>query len=134
VRIEYRIDKHEHVVYLTAEGEITYDCWEQTVLSILNDPEFEPGLNFLSDRLHVTRVPETGDIQLTAGFFKRNSHRFGRCCWACVTPQSAAAYGMARMLAVLSRPSTVNFDVFTEVDEARQWLRNCGPDGEPLAA
>jgi hypothetical protein len=116
----YHIDMSNRIVYLDGET-LEPEVWEKTLLAIFADPDFETGFNFLSDRRFSDQARSPGFIRSILHFLKSHSTEMGNCKWATVVSK-AAAYGMGQMSQTLSEGSNIKIEVFTDIDEARQWL------------
>ncbi len=116
----YRIDKANRIVYLEGETH-SLEVWKETMLSIFADTNFEAGFNFFSDRRFAQQVRSPGFIRSALHFLKSHANEMGNCKWATVVSK-AAAYGMGRMSQFLSEGLNIKIEVFTDIDEARQWL------------
>ena len=90
--------------------------------AVLDDPSFQPGFNFLSDRRDETDVPSAGFAHEAADFLTRHSPEMGDFRWAVVTADTAV-YGMARMFSIISELKGVRAQAFTDYDEALGWVR-----------
>lgn len=116
----YRIDMTDRIVYLEGET-LDFEVWKKTMLAILADPGFDANFNFFSDRRFSEQVRSPGFIRSALHFLKTHAKEMGNCKWATVVSK-AAAYGMGRMSQFLSEGSNIKIEVFTDVDEALQWL------------
>lgn len=116
----YRIDTTNRIVYLQGET-IDLEVWKKTLLAIFADPDFETNFNFFSDRRFSKEVRSPGFIRSALHFLKSHAGEMGTCKWATVVSK-AAAYGMGRMSQFLSEGSNIKIEVFTDINEALQWL------------
>ena len=117
---KYRIDKASRVVYLEGEP-LSIEVWKQTLLAIFADPDFEPGFNFLSDRRSSDQARTSNFLRAALEFLKTHEDKMGKCKWATVV-STTVAYGTGRMAQILSQNMQIDVEVFTDIDEARQWL------------
>jgi hypothetical protein len=116
----YRIEKSEKIVYL--EGDVSnFKQWKQTLLTLFADSNYERGFNFLSDRRLIEKPRSTEFIRSQISFLKEYTEQIEGCKWATVV-SSTAAFGMGRMAQILSEDIPAEMQVFTDMDEARQWL------------
>jgi hypothetical protein len=121
VAVTYRIDPEERIVYMTTTGVTSLAEWRAAVQSILDDPAFRSGYNFLSDRREQTGVADTTFTRAAADFLKRLSETTGPFKWAAVS-SSNAVYGMTRMLSMIADGAGVTARSFRDYEEARLWL------------
>jgi hypothetical protein len=120
--LTYHIDKTSKIVYLEG-GDPGLDEWKETLLALFADPDFETGFNFLSDRRASDKARSSTYLRAALDFLKAYSNQLGTCKWATVV-STTAAYGMGRMSQILSEDMNIRIEVFTDIDEARNWLIN----------
>lgn len=125
----YRIDKSRRIVTLEG-GQPNIEEWRQLMLAVFADPDFETGFHFLSDRRASEQPRSTDFLRAALLFLNAHKEKLGRCRWATVV-STTAAYGMARMVQILSEDMTIELEVFTEIEKAREWLLE---DASPAAA
>lgn len=116
----YHIDKTSRIVYL-AGNPAGLEEWQRTMLAIFADPDYETGFSFLSDRRFMEEPRSTEFLRAALTFLKAHQSKLGRCKWASVV-STTAAYGMGRMVQILSEAMAIEVQVFTNLDEARAWL------------
>src|SRR2546422_15150 len=104
--VTYRIDAEERIVYLTTTGESSFAEWRDAMLSVLSDPAYEKGFNFLSDRRAQADLPDTEFARDAAWFLRGHSGAMGDCRWAAVAGRDAL-YGMARMFSTFSEGTCI---------------------------
>ncbi|MDQ3820720.1 MAG: hypothetical protein M3362_23965 [Acidobacteriota bacterium] len=119
--VSYRIDPEEKIVYLTTVGDSSLAEWTEVMLTVLTDPSYQPGFNFLSDRRGESDVPSVEFAQGAASFLKLHRKEMGSFRWAAVSDRPAI-YGMQRMFAVFSEMKGIQAEVFSDFENARQWL------------
>ena len=119
--ITYRIDRDIRLIHTRAWGALTFVDMLANRLHMVEDPEFEPGLNQLADFSDVTELYLTGDqireFAATYSDFSAGSRR------ALVVPRPAH-YGLARMFEAYRRIKGGQEEIrsFRSVEAARAWL------------
>jgi hypothetical protein len=116
----YHIDKTNRIVTLEGDDP-SLEIWQQTLLAVFSDPDFETGFNFLSDRQSASEARSTYFLRAALDFLKAHAREMGICKWATVV-STIAAYGMGRMTQILSEDSNIEIGIFKDIDEARNWL------------
>ena len=116
----YRIDKTSGIVYLEGEP-LDIDEWRQTLFTLFADPDFKAACHFISDRRFSDKPRSTDFLKTALTFLKAHADQVGKCKWATVV-STTAAYGMGRMVQILSEDMDIEVKVFTNIDEARRWL------------
>jgi hypothetical protein len=124
--LTYHIDKTAKIVYLEG-GDPSLDEWKETLLTLFADPDFEIGFNFLSDRRFLDRARSSTYVRAALDFLNLYADQLGTCKWATVV-STTAAYGMGRMSQILSEDMNIRIEVFTDKDEARNWLLRPEPE------
>jgi hypothetical protein len=120
--VTYHIDPEERIVYLITAGESPSFEWRAAMLSVLADPDYRPGFNFLSDRRRQTNVPDAQYVRPAADFLAYHSAKMGSYRWASVSTDPAT-FGMLRMFEAFARTNGVRARAFTDYDQALRWLR-----------
>lgn len=125
MRNSYRIDADDRIVYVTWATANNYRDWTKGIKVAFADPAFETGFNVLSDRRAeaASATPSTEDIKEFARFIIDHKDRFGSCKIATVV-SNTSNYGMARMLSLLAEKTNIQWEVFTDYEEALDWLRH----------
>jgi hypothetical protein len=116
----YHIDKTNRIVTLEGDDP-SLEIWQQTLLAVFSDPDFETGFNFLSDRQSASEARSAYFLRAALDFLKAHAREMGSCKWATVV-STIAAYGMGRMTQILSEDSNIEIGIFRDIDEARNWL------------
>jgi hypothetical protein len=119
----YRIDRARGIVFLEY-GQIQPSAteWCAVMDELVADPDFRPGLPFVSDRRRLGEAPTTNTLRAMAEYVGKRRDDFGPARWAIVTG-TPAEYGMVRMGEVLfgSAGSLIHLRPFTDMDEATAW-------------
>jgi hypothetical protein len=119
--VTYRIEPEERIVYLTTVGESTFAEWRDTMLAILDDPAYQRGMGFLSDRRQQTGVPDPEFAREAALFLMQHSDEMEGCRWAAIS-EDAEVIGVQRIFTVLAEATGVTAQAFGNYEEARAWL------------
>lgn len=123
--VVYRIDTQERIVHLATASAVTFEQWRDAMWSLLSDPAFETGFDFLSTRGPGVGPPSAEFALKAAAFYRGNRERFGRCRWAAVVAGDVTTYDTIRKLALMSDGTDIHVMVFREIGEAREWLLSC---------
>jgi hypothetical protein len=116
----YRIDKESRTVRLEGEPP-DIEEWKKTLSAVFADPDFEKGFSFLSDRRFSDKARSSDFLKAALAFLQSHEDKMGRCKWATVV-STTVAYGMGRMVQILSENMNIEVEVFTDIDKARLWL------------
>ncbi len=116
----YGIDERERVVYLTTVGEPSFEEWRDTLLQVFNDPAFETGFNFISDRRRA-KAPSAEFAEREVVFIREHEREIGRCRWAAVVPDPATDEA-ARAVTSRARLAEVEVGFFYDPAAARRWV------------
>jgi hypothetical protein len=119
--LTYSLDPLARIVHITYAASPSFEEWAGMMRAIFQDAEYAPGWGLLSDRRSV-REPQTKDfIQAVVAFLRRHQRELDHGRWAMVV-SGIAVYGMARMAQELAGELPVKLGVFTDMDEAWEWL------------
>ena len=116
----YTIDRPERVVYLTTVGDPSFDEWQETLLRVFNDPAFETGFHFISDRRR-SAAPSADFVERQVVFIREHEQSLGRCRWAAVVPDPATDEA-ARAVTSRAGMSEVEVGLFYDLAAARRWV------------
>ena len=119
--VHFKIDTERRLVVATVFDEISDTDIVETLHSSVNDPDFEPGFNVLSDHTQVTRAITTEQVKLMVNHMESLSDRLAGARFAIIT-NSPASYGMMRMLSVFAKRVPMELQIFGDADEANRWL------------
>jgi hypothetical protein len=116
-----QVDTRRRLVVAKVLGDFTIEEIVKGIDDSVNDPNFEPGFDVLSDHSEIgTPISVTQAKQMIA-HLESVSHLMAGARWAVVAPKPAS-YGMMRMLAVLAERVPMKVEVFQTLDEAQAWL------------
>lgn len=118
--ITYAISRQERRITAYATGIIRADDLHGLVRSLLEDPDFVPGLRGLYDSRYAE--PDITILQLAevAGeVSKLLNHGLGRIA---LVAQSDTTYRVEKTFSVLARAIGIDVDVFRELALAEAWL------------
>ena len=120
-QLSYRIDAAAGIVVIAGPDGASPVAFQQTLRTILDDPDYKPGYGFLRDRRGF-RLPPTGLVHGVASFI-RESEALAGSRWAIVV-SDPANYGMMRMLSILSE--VAEMEIFEDPATATSWLAGDG--------
>jgi hypothetical protein len=122
--LPYLIDKDLRIVFCKYEDTPAFDLWAEQMGAVFLDPGFEPGFDFIFDCSIVKTAPTKEFIEKLIKFVDAHPNEFGKG-YRAIVATGAAAYGMARMYQGIMG-ETEHLRVFTDVENAKRWLRNKG--------
>jgi hypothetical protein len=119
--IDYTIDPIAGIVTLLYDaGEPTIGQWVTTMERVMEDPDYRPDYGFLSNLRLATPAPTSVTVRASLEFMRSHEAlRYSR--WALLVSDSAN-YGMGPMGQILSDDDPMEFRIFDDIDEAKQWL------------
>ena len=120
--VSYHISPDERIVHLATDAAPSFEEWRDAMQSLLSDPAFETGFDFLSTRGPGVGPPSAEFTNMAAAFYRNNQARFGHCRWAAVVAGDATTYDSIRKLALMSDGTDIHVMVFRDADEAHEWL------------
>jgi hypothetical protein len=120
----YRIDVGRKLVTLLWEVFPSFAELREAVDEAVEDPKFEPGMNFLWD--HEPNRSNTASIQYlrrTLHYLQLLAEGIGPHSWA-IVGHTAAEFGRGRVLEAMSDGTNVTIRAFRSCEAAEEWLRN----------
>jgi len=120
----YRIDVTRKLVTLLWEVFPSFAELREVVDEAVEDPQFEPGMNFLWD--HKPDGSNTASIQYlrrTLHYLQLLAEGIGSHCWA-IVGHTPAEFGRGRVLEAMSDGTNVTVRAFRSCEDAEAWLRN----------
>jgi hypothetical protein len=119
--IEVSIDRKRDLVRRRISGEVSTDDMIRSFEETLRHPEYQPGMNELTDiRDHVHQT--TGeDIRKVADTLKERGGFTGNVQHAIVVSRTVS-YGLSRMLQMLMDDTPWEVAIFENPGEAERWL------------
>jgi hypothetical protein len=121
--VEYRIDVEAGVIHRSLIGEVTTDELLADFSRALEDPDYRPGMNSLTDLREVKPYAHRDDVLRVARFLLEHHERIDSFR-AAVVVSSDSIYGMVRMLQQELKDTDIEIQVFRDFDAARGWLLN----------
>jgi hypothetical protein len=119
----YSIDVGRRFVALYWNEFPTLARLREIIDTVVADPEFKPGMNFLWDRRAGTPNTATVDYLREAVYYLQLlGEQIGNHAWAIVT-HNASDFGKARMIEAMTDQGKVIVRAFQNRDEAEEWLR-----------
>ena len=135
--IRHWIEKDRRRVRAELTGNSSLEEMLGTITGAVEDPDFEPGFDVLSDHSGVGEPLTTPQAHELSRVLERLSRHWAGTRWAVVTTKPASI-GMIRMLAVLSERVPMTIRTFPSLREAELWLAQPrdpeterGRDGDP---
>jgi hypothetical protein len=119
--VTYQIDPRERIVQLTVTGVSPFEEWEAALLSVLADPAYVRGFNFLTDRRGQSDVPGPDFPRMVLRFLAAHIPEMGRYRWAAVST-AEANFLTVHMFSILAEEADIHIEDFRDYDEARRWL------------
>jgi hypothetical protein len=116
----YTIDRPERVVYLMTVGDPSFEEWRDALLRVFNDPAFESGFHFISDRRR-SAAPDAEFVERQIVFVREHEPELGRCRWAAVVPDPATDEA-ARAVTSRAGMAEVEVGFFYDLAAARRWV------------
>lgn len=123
MKITHHIDKESKTIFVKAEGILSVDDLIAYEKKVIKDPDFESGLNSLTDFTHATPSSDVNldKVTLSRDFVESIQKVMGKRKWAFIAP-SDITYGICRMFSMLSEGLSIETGVFRTEDEAKKWL------------
>ncbi len=128
--VTYEIVPSESIVYLHYDGDPTYQEWATTMEALLRDPRFGPALGVVADRRAVATAPSSEYIRRVATFGQTHAQLHG-IPWAVVVSSAEAATMAAFGAKLVGWAATSQQVVFTDLDAARDWVRQRTAERKP---
>lgn len=126
--IRHWVEKDRRRIRAEVTGDFTLEEILDTLTRAVEDPDYEPGFDVLSDHSGIGEPLTTQQAQALSRHFEKMSRHWAGTRWAVVTTKPASV-GMIRMLAVLSESVPMTIRTFPSLPEAEQWLaRSPGPE------
>ena len=128
--IQYQIDRSIRRITTRAFAEVTIEEVLEHFDELLADPSYEPGLDVLLDLVDCKTLLGIDQLRSVAGRVTADlsSLRFGRLAIVVV---SDALFGMVRMFHTFSEAAFSDAQIFSDHDQALQWLGEFGPASRP---
>ena len=121
--VTFRIDKEAGIVYTVIEGPVDTKELLRELETLLDHPDFRPGLNGITDLRKSEMDTFTEDVQRVAEFFIRHREQVGASRTAIVL-SGFVTYGMTRMFQAFADDSSVETQIFQDMDEAIEWIES----------
>lgn len=115
------IDPGRRLVLLRPDVQPTLQDWVDVIDRAMEDPDFQPGFSFLSDRRHIAEPPSKEYVRGSIDALAVRSARLGPGCRVAVVTAHEATFGMARMAEALAEPREVTFRVFRDYEQGVRW-------------
>ena len=120
--MSYSIDQELRLVCIVGSGRLTDGEMEECVAALRSDRALEPDMSTLSDMRGIEVGFTSAGVCHVVQLMQDTADRRAAAKAAIVT-DSDAAFGMARMLELLSDGrAEPSFNVFRDMSEAQRWL------------
>jgi hypothetical protein len=125
---DYRIDRNGRKVVSIVRGVYSYDVAVGRMRRLQKDPEFDTSFSLLMDFREATKIDLShGEIVELS-----NIHVFSPESKRAYVVASPEQFGLARMFASYKSPTNKKvFQVFTDMEEAVEWLEADGQSPSP---
>ncbi len=123
--LTYRIDSAARLIHVQGSGRMSVADMQNVAAAVAKDPQFEHGLDVLSDMRELTSPPSTDDARFASSMIENLSAAgIGRIATVAV---AASIFGMVQLIGRLSTRFGAEVEVFNTPEEALAWL------AEPLS-
>ena len=119
--ITFRIDKESGIVYTTVEGRVSIDEIIEGLRACVSLPDFRPGLNGIADLRNSEFDPRPADVERIAMLLTEYRNKIGLSKTAVVVSK-AVTFGMTREFQAFAEHSSIDTEIFRDMDQARQWI------------
>jgi hypothetical protein len=127
VPVRHRIDASQRIVFVTYLEPVTARDWAEAIESVLADPRFERGFNFLADR-RAAPAPDPGFARQIVDFVETRRQEFGTHLRVAILVNDPTAFGMARLQQIFNERASVDSQVFGDEAAALRWLKSLASD------
>ena len=119
--IKYWIEKEKQRIRAEVSGTISIEDILNAITDSINDPDFRPGFNILSDHTKIDASITKTQVLHTSFNLKRFSDQIAGSKWAVVVSKKVS-YGMMNMLSVYLEMVPMELRAFYSFDDAEEWL------------
>jgi hypothetical protein len=119
--IKYWIEKDKQRIRAEVSGKISIEDILNAIKDSINDPDFRPQFNILSDHTKIDKAITKTQVLHTTFNLKKFSEKIGGSKWAVVVNKKVS-YGMMNMLSVYLETVPMELRAFYSFDEAEEWL------------
>ena len=119
----YTIDFRDDTAFVEVVGEFSYDMWAPYIDALYGSPHYRLGTNLLLDMRRADfGAPFPNDLTEAVSAYKKHLRRIGGK--AAYVVANDVGYALARLFdAKVRSESDQQRRVFTDIDEALDWLR-----------
>jgi len=118
--MKHGFDDSDRYAFFVADAEGGYAEWEGAMRAIVSDPRYRQGMGLLADHRAQRSILRDGIAR--RGFFVEENRGVAPGSRCAVVTSPGFNFGMARMAKVMMDRGKVEFGVFDDIDEAREWL------------
>ena len=119
----FRFVESPRRLWIEFSGTLSDDEIRTFVSTVLGDPQFEPGLDVLSDHTRLAEAITMEQFYLLLSLFQARPQRLRGVRMAIVTRRDAS-FGMMRMLSAKVESIPMTVEVFRDLAAAEVWLQS----------
>ena len=129
--VSYKVDRENGFILTVASGIVVGEEMIAHVAELSVEPDLPKPLRELWDGRRIERFDVTSEqTRQILEVAKEAADRFGNAYIATVAARNSV-YGMARMLQAFAANSPFTFEVFRDIEQARNWLEESRDRTEP---
>jgi len=114
------------IFHVVLSDPFAYEDMRTACTRAIASPEFNPPMKPLIDVRHVGRSVPWNEIRDMVDFSFQYKDQFARRCAIVATPGSLA-YGLVRMFCAMAEYYGLDYTIFADLHEARQWISQRRP-------
>jgi hypothetical protein len=119
--VNISVDKDARVVYTIIEGAYSADDILGAFDELFQNPDFEPGMNGITDLRKAHSFLSHGDIIRVAEYLVKNRDKIGQSKTA-VLVANDVSFGTTRMFQTYADDSSIQTRLFHDISAARRWI------------
>ena len=119
--IEVYFDKKNDVIFRRIFGKVNLEEITGSIIKNLTHLDYHPGIKSLTDLREVEHFVNASDIKKFADFILESGEAIkgGK---AAIVVSAEVTFGMIRMLQTYTDKSSLQIEVFKDINEAKNWL------------
>ena len=121
--VKESIDVARNLIYRELQGRVSPEEIIASIDSVVNDPDFDPGMNSLNDLRQVVHQADREFVMNIAHTIVGYSEKLKSGKVALVV-SSDVVFGMMRMLQSYVGDAPLDIMVFKDIEEAEYWLES----------
>ncbi|MBN1797560.1 MAG: STAS/SEC14 domain-containing protein [Spirochaetales bacterium] len=119
--IDISLDIENDIITRTVRGLVSTEELVKSIETVLNHPDFHPGMKSLTDLSQATHHTDSEDIQKIAMLISQNIKKIKGGKAAAVVSKKIS-FGMMRMLQNYTSGIPFEIEIFYNIEEAKKWL------------